>query len=61
LSKVVKRQDEGLEDLLRRFKTAVKKENILADYKRHRYFVNKAMARELKSIEAKKRMKKHAR
>lgn len=42
---VHKRQDENFEDLLRRFKRNSNKAEIVADYRKHEYFRNKAEKR----------------
>ena len=39
--KVTLRENETFDDLIRRFKTAVKKDGILDDVKKHEFFKNK--------------------
>ena len=52
--KVIARPDETVDALLARFKTKIKKANILAEYKKHDYFLKKSMRRKRKSEEARK-------
>ena len=52
--KVIIRPDETVDALLARFKTKVKKANILAEYKKHDYFLKKSLRRKLKSENARK-------
>ena len=49
LPKVVLRDEESVDSLIRRFKTAVKKSGNLDDLKRHQYFTKKSIARKQKS------------
>ena len=56
----VRRQDgESLEDLLLRFKHKCRRDSIMLDLNKHRYFLNKAAERERKSVAAQKRTKKN--
>ena len=50
-------EKESVESLIRRFKKQVLRDDIMWEVKRRQYFVPKAMARKLKSIEAIKRSK----
>ena len=59
--KVVLREGETSEDLVRRFKTAVKKSGILQECRRHEFFLKKSLARKRKSEEARKAMRKKGR
>ena len=52
--KVIARPDETVDTLLARFKTKVKKANILPEYKKHDYFLKKSLRRKLKSENARK-------
>ena len=49
MPKVVLREDETLDSLLKRFKTSVKKSGNLDDLKRHQFFTKKSIARKEKS------------
>lgn len=49
MPKVVLREGEELDSLIKRFKTAVKKSGNLDDLKRHRFFTKKSIARKEKS------------
>ena len=59
--KVVLREGETSEDLVRRFKTTVKKSGILQECRRHEFFLKKSLARKHKSEEARKAMRKKGR
>ena len=47
--KVILREDESVDSLIKRFKTSVKKSGILDDLKRHKFFTKKSLARKEKS------------
>jgi small subunit ribosomal protein S21 len=47
--KVILREDESIESLIKRFKTSVKKSGILDDLKRHKFFTKKSLAKKEKS------------
>lgn len=51
MAKVIKRENENVEDLLRRFKRMVNEENILHDIKEHEYFTPKPVKRREKQKE----------
>lgn len=53
MPKVVLRDDETLESLIARFKSAVKKSGNLEDLKKHKFFTKKSIARKEKSKLAK--------
>lgn len=53
MAKVVLREGENFDSLVRRFKKLVAKENILYDYSKHEYFLKKNVKRQLKSKMAK--------
>lgn len=55
--KVVLREDETLDDLVRRFKQGVKKEKILEACRKHEFFVSKSIKRKEKSKEHAKEIK----
>jgi len=52
-------EKEDLTSLLRRFKKKVTEDQILYECKRREYFMNRALKRKMKSIEARKRQKKN--
>ena len=55
------RENETSEDLVRRFKSTVKKSGILQEYKKHEFFLKKSLKRKRKSEEARKLMRKKGR
>lgn len=55
------REGETSEDLVRRFKSTVKKSGILQDYRKREFFLKKSLARKRKSEEARKAMRKKGR
>lgn len=55
------REGETSEDLVRRFKSTVKKSGILQDYRKREFFLKKSLARKRKSEEASKAMRKKGR
>ena len=59
--KVVLREGETSEDLVRRFKTAVKKSEILQECRKREFFLKKSLARKCKSEEARKAIRKKGR
>ena len=59
--KVVLREGETAEDLIRRFKAAVKKSGILQECRMREFFLKKSLARKRKSEEARKEMRKKGR
>ena len=59
--KVVLREGETAEDLVSRFKTAVKKSGILQERRKREFFLKKSLARKRKSEEARKEMRKKGR
>ena len=61
MAKVVLGEGETSEELARRFKSAVKKEGILQDYRKREFFLKKSLARKRKSEEAHKAMRKKGR
>jgi small subunit ribosomal protein S21 len=52
--KVKLREGETTDVLISRFKTLVKKSNILADVRKHEFFLKKSLKRKRKSEEARK-------
>ena len=57
MAKVVARENESVDDLLRRFKRQVNNENIIEEYKKHDYFLKKSLKRKEKSKRARNRKK----
>ena len=57
MAKVVARENESVDDLLRRFKKQVNNENIIEEYKKHDFFLKKALKRKEKSKRARNRKK----
>ena len=55
------REGETSEDLVRRFKSTVKKAGILQDCRKREFFLKKSLARKRKSEEARKAMRKKGR
>ncbi len=49
MAKVIAREGEDLDSLIRRFKKAVEKAGILEDVKKHEYFLKKSLRRKQKS------------
>ena len=54
MPKVAVRDNESLDDALRRFKRSVNKAGTLADVKKRKYYVKPGLKRKLKSEEARK-------
>ena len=54
MPKVAVRENENLDDALRRFKRSVSKAGTLAAVKKHDYYVKPGLKRKLKSQEARK-------
>ena len=59
--KVVLREGETTEDLARRFKTVVKKSEILQECRKREFFLKKSLKRKRKSEEVRKEMRKKGR
>ena len=49
------RENESLDDAMKRFKRQVNKANVIADYKKHDFFLKKGLKRKLKSENARKK------
>jgi small subunit ribosomal protein S21 len=58
LTKVVLRQGESPEALLKRFRKRVARDRVLSDAKRKRYFVSKSEQRRIAARKAKRRERK---
>ena len=54
MAKIVVRENESLDDALRRFKRAVSRDGTLAECKKREFYVKPGMKRRLKSEEARK-------
>lgn len=61
LPKVVLRDNEGLDDALRRFKRQVSRSGTLAEAKKREYYVKPGVKRKLKSEAARKAKRKKGR
>lgn len=61
LPKVILRENEGLDDALRRFKRQVSRSGTLAEAKKREYYVKPGVARKLKSEAARKAKRKKGR
>ncbi len=57
MAKVVARENESVDDLLRRFKKQVNNENIIEECRKHDFFLKKALKRKEKSKRARNRKK----
>ena len=60
MAKVIRRENEDVEQLLKRFKRAVINEGIIEEYRRREYYVAPSLKRRLKSENARKRDRKLA-
>ena len=61
MAKVVLGEGETSVDLIRRFKSAVKKAGILKECRRREFFLKKSLKRKRKSEEARKLIRKRSR
>ena len=57
MARVVARENESVDDLLKRFKRQVNNENIIEEYKKHDFFLKKSLKRKEKSKRARNRKK----
>ncbi len=55
MPKTIVRDNETLDDAMKRFKRQVNKANVIADYRKHDFFLKKGLKRKLKSEEAKRK------
>lgn len=55
MPKTIVRDNETLDDAMKRFKRQVNKANTIADYRKHDFFLKKGLRRKLKSEEAKRK------
>lgn len=55
MSKVVLRENDTLDEALKRFKRQVNKAGTLQDCRRHEFFLKKGLRRKLKSEEARRK------
>ena len=58
MAKVIKKENEDIETMLKRFKKAVIEDGILDEYRKREYYVAPALKRRLKSENAQKRDRK---
>ncbi|MBQ1448249.1 MAG: 30S ribosomal protein S21 [Erysipelotrichaceae bacterium] len=58
MGKVVAKENESIDDILRRFKRQVSRNNILAESRKREYYVKPGVKRRLKSEEARKARRK---
>jgi len=58
MAKVIRRENEDVEQLLKRFKKAVINEGIMDEYRKREYYVAPSLKRRLKSEAAQKRDRK---
>jgi small subunit ribosomal protein S21 len=58
VGKVVAKENESIDDILRRFKRQVSRNNILAESRKREYYVKPGVKRRLKSEEARKARRK---
>jgi len=58
MAKVVRKENEDIEALLKRFKKAVMNEGVLDEYRKREYYIAPSLKRRLKSEAAQKRERK---
>ena len=49
MAKTVVRENESLDDAMKRFKRQINKANVIADYRKHDFFLKKSLRRKIKS------------
>lgn len=59
MPKVIIRENETFEDGVKRFKRLVNKSNILADYRKHNFYVKPGLKRRLKDELARRNKRKY--
>ena len=59
MAKVIRRKDESVEDLIKRFKKKVTNEGILTELKRREYYLSPSEKRKEKSKQAQKKLRKY--
>ncbi len=55
MPKTLVRNEESLDDALKRFKRQVNKAGVIADYRKHDFFLKKGLKRKLKSENARRK------
>ena len=55
MPKTTVKEGESLDDAMKRFKRQVNKAGIIADYRKHDYFLKKGLRRKLKSENARRK------
>jgi small subunit ribosomal protein S21 len=55
MPKTTVKDNESLDDAMRRFKRQVNKAGTIADYRKHDFFLKKGLKRKVKSDEAKRK------
>lgn len=55
MPKTIVKENESLDDALKRFKRQVNKASIIADYRKHDFFLKKGLKRKLKSENARRK------
>ena len=59
MAKVIRRKDESVEDLIKRFKKKVTNEGVLTELKRREYYLSPSEKRKEKSKQAQKKLRKY--
>jgi small subunit ribosomal protein S21 len=59
MAKVIRRKDEGVEELIRRFKKKVTNEGILTELRKREYYLSPSEKRKEKSKQAQKKLRKY--
>lgn len=59
MAKVIRRKDEGVEELIRRFKKKVANEGILTELRKREYYLSPSEKRKEKSKQAQKKLRKY--
>ena len=59
MAKVIRRKDEGVEELIRRFKKKVTNEGILTELRKREYYLSPSEKRKEKSKQAQKKHRKN--
>lgn len=55
MPKTLVRENESLDDAMKRFKRQINKANVIADYRKHDFFLKKSLRRKIKSENARKK------
>ena len=59
MAKVIRRKDESVEDLIKRFKKKVTNEGILTELRKREYYLSPSEKRKEKSKQAQKKLRKY--